>query len=355
MPTVDTILKLIESTSGAYGTGASNNTPVSLAKEMINNLKVDWYNPKLTILDPCCGYGTFLVVAYGKLREHGHSPKHIVENMLFGNDICKTKATIAASVLSKLAENDTTIYNEDFLGGGFDDMKFGVVVGNPPFQETHIDGKRKDQASNLWSTFWYNSIEKLTTDDGQIALITPTSWMSPSADKAGKKRLWDIFNSYSSYAEVDTVADHFNGIGSTFGYVVVNKKGNEGLKFSKNYDTSLGFLPKSNIDFCIENLSKTRNIRTVFGPVKQSSVDDTVRVSIPMTRRLNPDSFEILTDKQKPTMGSDNEGLYLYVTVNNLEEANLVKNRLIECISILNDYCRWSGFLNIKIVEMIKI
>jgi hypothetical protein len=164
VPTVSSTLKAIEGISGVYGTGANNNTPINLVKEMIDKLDVEWSDPNLKILDPCCGYSTFLIVAYGKLREHGHSPKHIVENMLYGNDIDIKKATIAASLLTKLAENDTTIYNEDALAGGFDDMKFDVIVGNPPYQG----------GSELHQQFFNWAVDNLK-DDGSIAFIQPAT------------------------------------------------------------------------------------------------------------------------------------------------------------------------------------
>ena len=109
-------------------------------------------------------------------------------------------------------------------------MKFDVVIGNPPYQAIKKDGSRLDQASNLWSEFWVRCIEEYSTDHGVVSLITPTSWLSPSSDYK-RKRLWDIFNSYTSYADVKNVAKHFN-VGSTFGYVVVDKSNSAGLSFS---------------------------------------------------------------------------------------------------------------------------
>jgi hypothetical protein len=237
-------------------------------------------------------------------------------------------------------------------------MKFDVIVGNPPFQESNESGERKDQASNLWSKFWSSSL-KIATDKGIVALITPTSWLSPSADLKGTDRyqgtarLWDIFNSFTSHANVVDVEQHFKGVGSSFGYVVVDKGGHSGLTFSDSSDTSLGFLPKSNIGFVAAQLSNTGNIGDNF-VVNQTNTPD-LRVSIPMTRVLDDDSIEILTGATTPTRGSDKEGLYLYVHVSTQQQADLVRDRVKDCIPILNDYCRWNGYLNIKVTKMIKL
>lgn len=238
-------------------------------------------------------------------------------------------------------------------------MKFDCIVGNPPYQETNIEGDRKDQASNLWAKFWSICISNLIKENGIVTLITPTSWLSPSADLKGeyavdnKKRLWDIFNSYSTYADVINVACHFPKVGSTFGYVIVDKSGNAGLSFSDNSNTNLGFLPKSNIDEVIHLLDLKLNLGYFF-KVDQCNTPD-IRVCVPMTRKVTYETIEILEGNVSPTGGSDKDDLYLYVHTSDLQVAEKVKSHIEKAIDILNIHCRWSGFLNIQILKMIKI
>lgn len=249
---------------------------------------------------------------------------------------------------------------DDFLAEDFnkeDELKFDVVIGNPPYQETLSDGSRKDQASNLWSKFWKKSLIQ-SKIRGIVSLITPTSWLSPSSDFKGESklgdhtRLWDVFMGYDTYADVRNVSAHFQGVGSTFGYAIVNKSGKGGLKFSDGADISLGFLPKSDIQQVINSLSLVENLDKHF-KVNQDNTPD-LRVSIPLTRTVEPDNIEILDGVSAPTKGSDKEGLYLYVHVDTIENAEKVRNRIIECIEILNVHCRWNGFMNIKTVKMIS-
>jgi hypothetical protein len=236
-------------------------------------------------------------------------------------------------------------------------MKFNLILGNPPFQETKEDGDRKDQASNLWSDFWSSAISQ-SKDDATVALITPTSWLSPSADLRGKTkvdgedRLWNIFDRYTSHAKVRGVKDHFPGVGSSFGYVVVDKSGSKGISFDDGSDTRLGFLPKSGSEEVFNNIGNGTTIGDTF--IVNQSNEQRLRVSVPMTRKVSEESVEILRDTDiAPASGSDKPTLFLYVYCNTVKEAKSVRKRVIECKDILNTHCRWSGFLNIKMLKMI--
>jgi len=237
------------------------------------------------------------------------------------------------------------------------EMKFDVVIGNPPFQEV-INDKRKDQASNLWTKFWLKSLE-LTTEDGLVSLITPTSWLSPSANLRGslkylgKTRLWDVFNSFTSVAQVSGLDRFFKGVGSSFGVVTVNKSGSEGLSFKEGYDTSLGFLPKSEVEEVILKINGKQTLGSLFSITQDCGSG--WRVSTPLTRKVNDDSVEILKDSEIPLSGSSNLGLYLYTNVTSNAEAEQVREVILNARDILNVHCRWSGFMNIQIFKKLTV
>jgi len=350
--TVSSTLKAIESISGVYGNGVNNNTPVAIVREMIDKLDYDWSDPNLTIFDPACGYGTFLLITYEKLREHGHSSKHIVENMLYGNDIDIKKATIAASLLSKLAENDITIYNEDALAGGFDNMQFNVVIGNPPYQKIKEKGEREVLSENLWTIFLSKSITTWTSDNGIVAMVTPSTWISPSNDLKGNNkinnygRLWDYFNSVSTYADVKNVSKHFK-VGSTFCYVIVDKSGTDGLKFSEGETTELGFLPKSGIEEVKDKIDLNNNLKKYF---EVNSEQNGLRVRFPLTKSLTESLIEITDKPEDP----QDKTWWFGVKVNTAEEAEKVRTTIINSIDVLNKHCRWVGPINKKIVGLLK-
>lgn len=349
------------------------STPFPLVEEILNKLPAAaWQNPNLTFIDPCCGAGNIIIPIIYKLNDGLRNVipdnftrvKHILEKQIYAYDVDYTQILLLKSLLNKILK--TANINEfkhniacaDTLDKRYN-MKFDYTITNPPYQETKNDGNRADQASNLWAKFWIKCLE-ITKDTGATALITPTSWLSPSIDlKKGKIRLWDIFNTYDSYANVVDVAKYFPGVGSTFGYVIVNKSGNSGLVFSDNSPISLGFLPKSNIQEVMSKLSKTNNLGTTF-KVNQENTPD-LRVCVPMTITLEKKHVEVLqSSTQLPsygpvtTAGAAKDGLYLYVHVNNQQEADKVKEKIIDCLDILKTHCRWSGFLNIQALKMVS-
>lgn len=326
----------------------------SLVNEILNRVPESvWSSSDSLFLDPAMGGGQFVREIENRLRLYGHSDKNI-SGRVYGCENSKLRVQYAVNKHKLIGK----YFAADFLETDFEDMKFNIL-GNPPFQSVDSTGKRKDQASNLWSQFWKKSFE-ISDDNSVISLVTPTSWLSPSADFKnsadyimGHNRLWDVFDNYSSYSDVITVKNHFPSVGSTFGYVVVDRSSNNGLTFSDGASTELGFRPNSNHDVVVKELNLTDNLEKYFS-IDQSNTPD-IRVSIPMTRTLVADSIEILSGKSSPTQGhKTNDGLYLYVHVNTLSEANSVKNRIIQCLDILNQDCRWSGFLNIRVVKLIR-
>jgi hypothetical protein len=323
-----------------------------LAEEILDQIPQHFFErDDTTFLDPAIGGGQIVAALIKRLRKYGHNDANIATR-IYGCENNKMRVEYAVRKNGLIGKYRKNSFVEEDLN-----MKFDVVIGNPPFQESKKNGARKDQASNLWSKFWSKSFS-ITKKDGVIAFITPTSWTSPSADLKGKmkvgkiNRLWDLFNSYTSYANIKDVAQHFPGVGSSFGYVIVDKNGDSGLVFSDGTDTSLGFLPKSNIDDIKLQLSSADNLDKRCKKINQNNTPG-IRVSIPMTRALESNSIEILHGSEVPTKGSSKPNLYLYLHVSNEDDAKHVQSRIVECLDILQTHCRWSGFISIQTVKMI--
>lgn len=64
-------------------------------------------------------------------------------------------------------------------------MKFDVVVGNPPYQDSNNDKRM------LWNQILDKAVE-VTNDDGYIAMVTPTTWLTAKTN---------IHNSYKMFEE----------------------------------------------------------------------------------------------------------------------------------------------------------
>ena len=94
-------------------------------------------------------------------------------------------------------------------------MKFDVVVGNPPYQESKAHGKKVTGNGALWVKFTLKAID-LCNDDGYVLFITPDSWTAPTYDLMGSRK--SIFNDYFkkynlTYINFD-VKKHFLGVGT---------------------------------------------------------------------------------------------------------------------------------------------
>jgi hypothetical protein len=261
-------------------------------------------------------------------------------------------------------------------------MKFDCVLGNPPFQDSKDDGTRCDQGSNLWVPFWKTALMHTSS---KCALITPTTWLSPSKDfknksewgPLGDARLWNIFNKYSSIAEISPRIREtfFPTIGSTFGYVIVDVNGNDGLKFTDGHDFSAyGFRPdpkktdEAGIVSIKKNISAVRSETLEhFFKIDQTCSTD-LKVAVPMSRTKGfAEQVQILEGEKVP-LNSDGKPItdnydpknnqvrmFIYIHVPDMDTAVHVRNRILECEKILNSYCRWAGFMNIQICKMVKL
>ena len=213
----------IELISGIYDTFLNRDdrreagtyyTPLSLVDFMLDQtLPPEATDPDLTILDPACGSGVFLVRAYQRLvaawqQQHGKSPAaqqlgEILKHRIFGVDINPSAIRIAAfnlylAMLDYL--EDQAIHNADFrfpsligtnlLDADFFDpgvkerfakRKFDRLIGNPPWGKdtlTHQASRWLEENSYKVGTKQIVQAFLLYTpefcaDDGEVSLLAP--------------------------------------------------------------------------------------------------------------------------------------------------------------------------------------
>jgi hypothetical protein len=232
-------------------------------------------------------------------------------------------------------------------------MKFDVVIGNPPYQGGDLG---KSAYKSLWPLFWVKSFS-LLKPGGIISLITPLTWCSPTSDLAkrdaigGETRLWNVFEKYSTRADVTSIKRFFPGVGSTFSAVTVDTSGNSGLTLTNGYQTSLGFYPLSGPEEVQKQLSLSNNISSNFSWKDDGSQ---WRVAIVKSRKVCEVNVEVCARDENPLSNLPGS-LYAYVYCPTREQADYVRSRILECRDILYKHCRYNGFIDLKITGMISL
>lgn len=172
------------------------------------------------ILDPAIGGGQFVRAIEQIKREAGKTDNEIKETV-FGFE--------ETSLRLNYAKNKNNLIGTYILGDFLKErtnMKFDVIIGNPPFQESKEDGKRKSLSTNLWSKFIDKSVNELLKDGGHLAMITPASWAGPTKNLIGRRRiLKDILGKNKTYYINlnKKLNSYFKDVGSTFSYFVLEK------------------------------------------------------------------------------------------------------------------------------------
>jgi len=174
-----------------------------------------------------------LNVAFG----HGTEADVIVKRMLsLGRTVDEIKNSMYLldkySVFTKDARRKgyTNIIQADFINWETD-MKFDVVVGNPPYQNTHT--------AKRWP-LWHQFISKATELSDKVLFVVPASLLGPSDTLSNVKQ-------HLKFVDLD--AEQYFNVGSTFCWFDYEKgyAGNTTIK-SKDvtYDVNLalyGFVP----------------------------------------------------------------------------------------------------------------
>ena len=243
--------------------GAETNTrvftPQKIVKEMLDALPPEVWNSKTTFLDPAVKSGVYLVEIYNRLMETPELIKdfpdeqdraiHIYKNQLFGiaidNFCClmaqrnlyghiggESNIRFIDGYMSKVKDKDSKKYI-DAVKKEFNNMKFDVVIGNPPYQETNGGGGNSDSGKAIYQHFVNKAIE---ISDKFVCMITKNSWYR-TRDTGGNKGFDKMKDNLLAKGMLTTIVDFpkyheiFKGIGCAVSYFVADKN-----KSSKQYE-----------------------------------------------------------------------------------------------------------------------
>lgn len=278
-------------------------TPIELVQEMLDKIPSSvWENPQSKFLDPCMGKGTFLIEIVNRLVYiYGYSKEDAISR-IYGYDI-------RVKYVNYLKRGGfINVFHKDFLNEEFN-MKFDVVVGNPPYQ-----GKNKQD--KLWIKFLLKSID-LINENGYLFMITPNSWTKrPESKSFG--RITNLFKQKQLVYVKINVSNFFDGIGEKIGYQLiknVDKYDQTMIELSDNNIMSVDYVGQKIVSDNSEEL-----IFSIFDKVEKSTHD---RVSKFFSKRDASDAGRSLRDgkfKKQP------EGDYTVPLLYTLNQIYYVKN-----------------------------
>jgi len=161
------------------------------------------------ILVPACGHTTEADVIVKKMTSLGRSNQEIKDSIYL---IDKYKVFTKDAV----RKGYNNVFKADYLNWSID-MKFDVIIGNPPYQGTNTvsDDRTQPKNHNLWTKFIHKSFE-LVNEKGYVAFVTPDSWMSPTND------VFQLFKENQLHQVDLECGRHFN-VGSSFTSWVAQK------------------------------------------------------------------------------------------------------------------------------------
>ena len=192
-------------------------TPREVVNKMLNTLEAEnpriFSNPNLTFCDLHIKSGLFLTEIAKRLNrglanvipDERARLKHIFENQLFGFAPTQIIYDIAANYIyggfpeisrQNLKKKDLT---EQFKKGEPLNMKFDVVIGNPPYQEGNYQ---------IYTDFYVNAIKQAN----HVCLIFPTGWQQFKTAN-GLKKMNDIkIKRDNQIVQIDNRQNVFEGV-----------------------------------------------------------------------------------------------------------------------------------------------
>lgn len=259
-----------------------------------------------------------------------------------------------------------------------DNMKFDVIVGNPPYQ---APSEGNGNNNKLWPKFIDLAV-KLTNVGGFVGFVTPTSGLAPN-----NKTLTTFQNNHLLFVDF-SAKKHFNGVGSQFGSWVL-QVGAQGLTkigtltvdlktvayfpsvvesfsihkkvtFVANTKLSIEYDPTANVIYTTKDPSRLSRTPSPAYPYKCFHTNAQFLWSARLPKNFADKKVVFtLSGHLKPffdngTLGTSDTSRY--ILVNSEHEGNnlvvLLKSKLYQFI--LNT-AKWGGFVNANVLKLLPL
>lgn len=208
-------------------------TPRDVINQMLNILEKQnpgiFENPNITFCDPYIKSGMYLTEIAKRLNrgladkipDERARIKHIFENQLYGFTPSKVIDAVARRFIYGVADglNDENLIQkdltEDFKSGkGLNNMKFDVVIGNPPYND--------DAKQQIYTDFYVNSLR--VADN--VCMIFPVGWQEPKSANGLKKMNTPQIKQDRQIVRIDNIQNAFPGVsGAEWTNIILWKKG----------------------------------------------------------------------------------------------------------------------------------
>lgn len=223
------------------GEEASPGTPRELANEMLDRLPQNiWSDPTKTFLEPCFSNGMlyFLMIErlFGGLANVIPDPKerigHILTKQVWAYEMNKVPYSFVKKMLEKQFGIGASIdicpnVHYDNIVDEELNMKFDVVVMNPPYQAPQEAEGKRGGGHLLWDKFVKYSINQWTKKDGYICAVHPSGWRRPEGKRSQFKEMFQLMTHqhHMQYLEIHDTKDGMNtfGAGTRYDWYVIAK------------------------------------------------------------------------------------------------------------------------------------
>ena len=154
-----------------------------LVKQMLDQLPGHvWQDPTITFLDPAMAGGQFILEIERRLKAAGHSDENIASRV-WGCEQSLIRVKYVQNWHKAISKH---LYVRDALTYDWGDMKFDVIVGNPPYQ-SKVGNEESTNSTDLYSKF---IVKCLDLSKDYVGMVVPSAW-SGARDSKLKDLLFD--------------------------------------------------------------------------------------------------------------------------------------------------------------------